>query len=70
MTEEFMVGHTRIRIFDDYCAGMTEQDIEKTLESIVMTARRHLRAAAKNGQNENSEETAAPKMRAQHKNKA
>lgn len=67
MTEKFTVGHTKIRIAEDCCAGKTMREIEKTLESIVRTARQHLRAAERNGQDETLGYSAAPEMCAQHK---
>ena len=67
MTEEFMVGHTKIRIADDYCAEMTRKNIERTLASIVRTARRHLMAAERNGRNENPEHATSSELYTQNK---
>lgn len=33
--EEYFIGNSRIRICDDYCKDVTEQDIEKILNRIA-----------------------------------
>ena len=59
MTEKFMIGHTKIRLDDEFCAGKTAQEIDKTLEAVVRTARRHLLAAERSGLHENLGDSAA-----------
>lgn len=54
-----MIGHTKIRLDDEFCAGKTAQEIDKTLEAVVRTARRHLLAAERSGLYENSSDSAA-----------
>lgn len=54
-----MIGHTKIRLDDEFCAGKTAQEIDKTLETVVRTARRHLLAAKRCGLYENSSDSAA-----------
>ncbi len=46
IVEEFMIGNTRIRIADNYCAGKTKEDVQRILKEIARTAQEHITAAA------------------------
>lgn len=46
IVEEFMIGNTRIRIANNYCAGKTKEDVQRILKEIARTAQEHITAAA------------------------
>lgn len=46
IVREFKVGHTRIKIADDYCRHMTAEDVKRALRDIARTAQANITAAA------------------------
>lgn len=46
IVRDFTVGHTRIKIADDFCRDMTGEDVKKALREIARTAKQSLTAAA------------------------
>lgn len=46
IVRDFTIGHTRIRIADDYCRDKTPEDVKKILREIARTAQAAYTAAA------------------------
>lgn len=46
IVKEFVVGHTRIKIADNFCRDKSREDVAKALREIARTAQAHLTAAA------------------------
>jgi len=50
IVKDFMVGHTRIKIADDFCRDRTREDVAQALREIARTAQAYLSAAAGEGE--------------------
>ena len=46
IVKEITVGNTRIKIAEDYCRGMSAEDVKNALREIARTAKENLTAAA------------------------
>ncbi len=46
IVREFIVGHTQIKIADDFCREKSHEDVTKALREIARTAQAYLSVAA------------------------
>lgn len=53
IAKDFKIGNTRIRIATDFCDTKTPEQVQKILERIAETAKRHFVAAFKKEDSEN-----------------
>ena len=45
VVEDYYIGHTHVRICDDYCRDKTPEQVREILDRIAKNAIRHLSAA-------------------------
>ena len=57
IVRDFYIGHTRIKIADNYCCDKTQQDIDEILTRIAQKAQKHINAAATAGKNEGQDKS-------------
>ena len=46
VVKDFSIGNTRIKIADDFCRGMSAEDIKKAIREIARTAKENMTAGA------------------------
>lgn len=45
IVQDFKIGNTRVRIADDFCKNVSQDDVKKILERIAINAKRSFAAA-------------------------
>lgn len=57
IVQDFFIGHTRIKIADNYCCNKTQRDIDEILTRIAQKVQKHINAAATAGIYEQKDES-------------